>query len=538
MTIHQHVTLSGGSGTPTGTVDFTRYKGLTCSGIVEAAENDVPLEADGSTQSTPWVGTAGWHSYRAHYDGDSTYAADTSPCHAVNVRKRVAKVQSLIHDSQHNDISGQTVSPGTEVHDLARVTAVGPQPTGTVDFFRWDNDSCEGDPVSTENDVALVNGEAESSTFTVGSSPIAYRVFYDGDANFKAGFGPCEPLGVQQFTPDVTTEVHNEQHEDITNMSVPANTSVHDKAIVTSTGPAPTGTVDFALFTNSSCDGDPSSTEVDVALDANGEAESTPFTPEPGTYSYLVHYDGDANNEEADGPCEPFGVARFVPLVATEVHDPQHQDITNQTVAAGTVVHDKAIVTGNGPEPTGTVDFTLTTGANCNGSVVSTENDVALVDGMAESSTFVTTEGSFSYRVHYDGNANYDPANGPCEPFHVEQGGAEGCTPGYWKQTQHFDSWTGFSPGDSFEQIFQRDAYAGMPSLLGVLELTGGGLNALGRQSVAALLNATSSGVDYPFTSQQVIAMFQAAFDSGNAKFIESTKNTLDRANNGGCGLN
>ena len=32
--------------------------------------------------------------------------------------------------------------------------------------------------------------------------------------------------------------------------------------------------------------------------------------------------------------------------------------------------------------------------------------------------------------------------------------GGEGCTPGFWKQDQHFDSWVGFAPTDSFETVF------------------------------------------------------------------------------------
>jgi hypothetical protein len=116
-----------------------------------------------------------------------------------------------------------------------------------------------------------------------------------------------------------------------------------------------------------------------------------------------------------------------------------------------------------------------------------------------------------------------------------EQLGGEGCTPGFWKQPQHFDSWVGFAPTDSFESVFGRDAYSGSPTLLEVLSTGGGGLSALGRHAVAGLLNATNPDVDYAFTSSQVIQMFQSAFDSGDAAVIEETKNALDAANNGGC---
>ncbi len=109
----------------------------------------------------------------------------------------------------------------------------------------------------------------------------------------------------------------------------------------------------------------------------------------------------------------------------------------------------------------------------------------------------------------------------------------EGCTPGYWKQPHHFDSWVGYAPAQSFEAVFGRDV-PGTPSLLNALGMKGGGLNALMRHATAALLN-TSSGVNYGMTPAQVISAFQAAFDSGN---FEPTKDMFDAMNNRGCPLN
>lgn len=113
--------------------------------------------------------------------------------------------------------------------------------------------------------------------------------------------------------------------------------------------------------------------------------------------------------------------------------------------------------------------------------------------------------------------------------------GAEGCTPGYWKQPQHFDSWTGFSTGTSFESVF-GEAFPGNPTLLQVLGMGGGGKAALGRHAVAALLNSTSDGVDYAFTTDEVIAMVTSAL--ANPATIEATKNKLATANEKGCRLN
>lgn len=114
--------------------------------------------------------------------------------------------------------------------------------------------------------------------------------------------------------------------------------------------------------------------------------------------------------------------------------------------------------------------------------------------------------------------------------------GGEGCTPGYWRQEQHFDSWTGYAPTDLFSSVF-ADAFPGQ-TLLDVVWARGGGLNALGRHAVAALLNTSSAGVEYDYTAAEVIALFNEAYASGDRHVIENQKNVFDFLNNQGCGLN
>lgn len=113
-------------------------------------------------------------------------------------------------------------------------------------------------------------------------------------------------------------------------------------------------------------------------------------------------------------------------------------------------------------------------------------------------------------------------------------GGGEGCTPGYWKQPQHFDSYPApYTSTTLFNDVF-ADAFPGL-TLPQVAAQGGGGLNALGRHTVAALLNAASSGVDYDLTVAQVIAMFDAAYASGD---YETTKDIFAGYNEQGCPLN
>ena len=111
--------------------------------------------------------------------------------------------------------------------------------------------------------------------------------------------------------------------------------------------------------------------------------------------------------------------------------------------------------------------------------------------------------------------------------------GGEGCTPGYWKQPHHFDSWTGYAPSQPFGAVF-ANAFPGK-TLVQVAGQGGGGIKALGRHAVAALLNSTSAGVDYPLSTAEVIALFNAAYASGN---YEAAHHRLAGLNERNCYLN
>ena len=127
---------------------------------------------------------------------------------------------------------------------------------------------------------------------------------------------------------------------------------------------------------------------------------------------------------------------------------------------------------------------------------------------------------------------------------------AQGCTPGYWKQEQHLGSWVGYSPGILFSEVFDRDITITSkegdgdkgrkpqdltdPTLLQALKANGGGINALARHAVAALLNANNPDVNYEYSVAQIISMVQAAIDSGE---YGSTKDMLEMANEEYCPL-
>ncbi|HUS70129.1 MAG TPA: hypothetical protein VM075_05040, partial [Anaerolineae bacterium] len=112
-----------------------------------------------------------------------------------------------------------------------------------------------------------------------------------------------------------------------------------------------------------------------------------------------------------------------------------------------------------------------------------------------------------------------------CFRYEWSNGGGEGCTPGYWKQSQHFDSWVKppyYPDGTNvsyFDDVFDRGPHV---TLLKALGTGGGGEKALGRHAVAALLNAVAnSGVDYLYSTADVIHMVQVAYDTGDFEGIK-----------------
>lgn len=107
--------------------------------------------------------------------------------------------------------------------------------------------------------------------------------------------------------------------------------------------------------------------------------------------------------------------------------------------------------------------------------------------------------------------------------------GGEGCTPGFWKN--HPGAWS-IPTGTDFDATFGRDAFDPNISMLQAVDLRGGQLNALGRHAAAAYLNALSPVVSFDLSPAEVVAAFQAAFDSGN---YESTKNMFEALNEQGC---
>ena len=160
-------------------------------------------------------------------------------------------------------------------------------------------------------------------------------------------------------------------------------------------------------------------------------------------------------------------------------------------------------------------------------------------------------------------NFESPPHSGASYSFTFVNTPTQGCTPGYWKVDQHWDSWPApWSPSGPLSAMFSgvtNPPYAvtvvtfpdGTSVLMGsatqvqALHFQGGDsvpekAEILLRAAVAAVLNADSPGVNFPWTSAQAISAVNAALASQDATTIINLANQLDGDNNGpgGCPLN
>ncbi len=330
---------------------------------------------------------------------------------------------------------------------------------------------------------------------------MAFRAHYNGDVNYAQADGPCEPLTISRIDSQTRTDVHNSAHAVITTTTI--GSMVHDKAFVTGTGPTPTGNVSFQLYSDGVCQAVNGAPQV-VAL-SGGEAETSAVAAVSPAMSYKASYAGDATYNPSQGACEPLTVSLNQPTIATI--------LSAETVDVGASVYDTSILTGATSDAGGTVTYTVYTDNQCTLGARSagTKN---VTNGIVPNSDplIFNTAGTYYWQATYSGDANnIGPVSSPCqsEILVVNQPSFEYCSPGYWKQSQHFDSYVGYTPTQLFSSVFSNAFPA--KTLVGVLSNGGGGLNALGRQVVAALLN-NAAGLETGTTTAGIISTFNSIY--------------------------
>lgn len=137
---------------------------------------------------------------------------------------------------------------------------------------------------------------------------------------------------------------------------------------------------------------------------------------------------------------------------------------------------------------------------------------------------------------------------GAVAPAQAELIADYGCTPGYWKQAQHVDSWEEATPDrllahpDPTAWTFRPTGERADDTFLQALNYKGGSGVAgaeqiLLRAAVAAWLNAAHETVGYPVRRHEIVADVNAAIRSGDRARMLELAAELDRMNNLGCPL-
>jgi hypothetical protein len=96
------------------------------------------------------------------------------------------------------------------------------------------------------------------------------------------------------------------------------------------------------------------------------------------------------------------------------------------------------------------------------------------------------------------------------------------CTPGYWRN--HLENWVGYSPEQIFNTVFGVNYFSATYTLEDGINQGGGGLHRVARFGVAGLLSAAHPDVNFPYTTEQVIAAVQA----GNVDGIAAAMDNFD----------
>jgi uncharacterized repeat protein (TIGR01451 family) len=325
--VHDFVTVTGqpGAAVPTGNVTVDFFSGDQCVGAPVATSSPISLDAKGTVDATGFAQgpvSAGFYGFQAHYAGDSTYAPSDGACEALQVidaNIQVSPLQATNPVGANDLLNAQVyVNDGTGFVDAPDGTQISFTIDSGPGSFTTSNPCTTGGATGTCQ-IRLVSNTPGTTVVSAHVILSVGGVSLTRDTNGTSGnSSPATKL----WTDDVvTTHVRDASNNDITgSTSVAPGTVVHDQATVASapaTPPAvpdPTGTVTFTLFTGNTCNGAILATDPNEPL-SGGLATSVTFTPAAGEpYSYLAHYNGNANYAARDAGCESFTVANQVDL--------------------------------------------------------------------------------------------------------------------------------------------------------------------------------------------------------------------------------
>src|SRR2546421_654360 len=348
--IHDTAHLTGGLAPLSGTISFQVFApgDTTCQTPLTPAPTSATVSGAGNYDSGNFT-TAAVGDYRwiAHYSGDANNVAVDTACNEVGKGSCGERAKMSLVAA-----SFRPVTVGAAIHDTAHLTGGHATLTGTVSFqvFAPGDTTCQTalTPAPTSATVSGA-GNYDSGNFTTAAVG-SYRwiAHYSGDANNNAVDTACndanESSTVNKATPGLTTTASG---------PVTVGAAIHDTAHLTG-GFAPLGgTVSFQVFApgDTTCQTALTPAPTSATVSGAGNYDSGNFTTAAvGSYRWIAHYSGDANNNAFF-----FLMIRRTPRSTLFPYTTLFRSTASGPVTVGAAIHDTAHLSGGQATLTGTI---------------------------------------------------------------------------------------------------------------------------------------------------------------------------------------
>jgi hypothetical protein len=365
------------------------------TGTVSLADNGAPLgpgtytlNSLGYAQDDPALLTVGQHSLTASYPGDASFNPSSSQADVVTITQASTTV-ALNGPSSANTGSPTSIIAVVTTQVPASSSSI--YPTGSVQFLLGSvpiqlgsggalpsvSYTTSTSPAGTVRLTALLN----IASLPPGVNSIAAQ--YLGDSNFSASpVSAAQQIDVQTVT---STSISS------SSPSIQHGASVTFTATITQAvqvAPAPTGTVQFTLYT-------PAGQSIGSVPLVNGTAQVTDASLGAGTYTVYATYSGDSDNLSSFASTQQtvIGLASVTVLTSSSPNATAGSNITFTAQVSPAVQ--------GGPTPTGSVTFGIPGESFANSE---------LSNGQAQTARGFST-GTYTIEAQYFGDSNYNASS-------------------------------------------------------------------------------------------------------------------------------
>ena len=289
--ITDEVTLSGGF-EASGQLVFRAYGpgDATCS-TTPKYEATVAVDGNGTYSAAGFSPATGLYRWTVGYAGDGNNEAVSLPCGSANQASAVGTVTVTLAASASSGTVGSPVTATASIQN-------GAIPAGQITFkaFAPDDANCSGAAAFSSTTDVSGNGSYRSAAFVPSQvGTFRWTVSYSGDPNHAAASVGCgnATSNVSPASPSIASNV---------TQRLTVGTSFKVTATLQG-GYAPGGTITFEIY-RADCT---KPVVVGTApVTGNGTIDSGPLVArQPGSYSFVATYSGDAANRGVTDPCDP-----------------------------------------------------------------------------------------------------------------------------------------------------------------------------------------------------------------------------------------